>query len=163
MADELKRFLELIKGFDTAILVTHADNNRLHGRPMAVVDVEENGDLWFLTGEDTPKTGEIRSNDHVLVTFQDGRDRFVSITGRAELIRDRQKVDELWKESFKVWFPEGKEDPNLSLIHVRAQEGEYWDHAGANKMTYMLESVRALAAGETPRVREGEQHGRVQV
>lgn len=159
--DELQTLLDLLNGFDTAVLITHAGNNRLHGRPMVVAEVEETGDIWFVTGLDTPKMDEIRSNDHVLVTMQDGDSKFVSIAGRAELVRDAYKVGELWKDRFKTWFPGGKDDPNLVLIHVRGQEAEYWDNAGANKVVYAFQAMAARVRGQRPEVREGQQHGKI--
>jgi general stress protein 26 len=161
--DELSKFHDLLTRFDTGMLITHSGNHSLHGRPMAVAQVDAQCDLWFLAGADSPKMDEIRANDEVLVTFQNKRDEFVTLAGRAELVRDPQKIDEIWQEGFKAWFPGGKDDPNLTLIHVQAEQGEYWDNAGANKVSYMFESLRAIAAGDTPNIREGSQHGRVQI
>jgi general stress protein 26 len=159
--EELKTFQDLLSRFDTGMLITHAGNNDLHGRPMAVAQVDEQCDVWFVADIDSPKMTEIRSNDQVMVTFQNKRDEFVTLTGRAELLRDPQKIDEIWQEGFKAWFPGGKTDPNLGLIHIRAVEGEYWNNAGANKVSYLFESLRAYAQGDKPHIQEGTQHGRV--
>jgi len=161
--EELHKFHDLLTRFDTGMLITHSGSNRLHARPMAVAQVEENCDLWFITGVDSPKSAEIRSNEEVLVTFQNKRDEFVTITGRADLVRDPQKVAELWREPFKVWFPEGVNDPNIVLINVSGQEAEYWDNSGANKVSYMLESLRAYFTGTRPNVKEGSQHGKFNI
>ncbi len=162
--EEAQKYCDLLRKFDTGVLVTQAGNNQLHGRPMAVAQLEElprGLDIWFITGYDTPKMDEIRSNEQVLVTFQRGNDQFVSLYGQAELLRDPAKVDELWKEPFKLWFPEGKTDPNLVLIRVHAQQGEYWDNGGINKVSFMFEAVKAYATGNTVEVKEGVHHGKV--
>jgi len=161
--DELQKFQGLLSRFDTGMLITQAGNNMLHGRPMAVAQVDEQCDVWFVTDIDSPKMHEIRANDQVIVSFQNKRDEFVTLTGRAELLRDPQKIDEVWQEGFKAWFPGGKADPNLGLIHVRAIQGEYWDNAGANKVSYLLESLRAYMQGDRPQIQEGSQHGRVSI
>lgn len=164
--NETRKFCDLLGKFDTGMLITHAGNNNLHGRPMAVAQLEEfpqGCDLWFVTSYDTPKMDEIRSNSQVLVTFQNRNDQFLSLSGRAELVRDRQKVDELWQEPFKVWFPEGKDDPNLVLIQVHASQGEYWDNGGLNKISFLFEAMKAYTTGDTPNVKEGAQHGKVQL
>jgi len=161
--DELQKFYELLNRFDTGILVTHIGPNGLHGRPMAVAQVEPNCDVWFLTGLDTPKIEEIRFNDDVLITFQNKRDEFVTLSGRAELVRDSGQVAEIWREPFKVWFPKGQADPNIALLHVHARQGEYWDNAGINRISYLFESVKAYASGEKPNIREGSQHGKVNI
>lgn len=161
--NELEKFNDLLNHFDTGMLVTRLGNDELHARPMAVAQVEDNCDIWFLTGLDSPKINEIRSNASVVVTFQDKRDQFVTLCGHAELVQDPQKISELWREPFKVWFPKGISDPNLVLLHVVAEQGEYWDNAGANKITYMMESIRAYATGDTPNIQEGSQHGKISV
>jgi general stress protein 26 len=161
--EQLSKFYELLTRFDTGILVTHSGSNSLHARPMAVAQVEENCDLWFITSFDSPKTAEIRSNEDVLVTFQNKREEFVTLSGRAEVMRDPQKVSELWRESFKVWFPQGQSDPNLTLLHVASREGEYWDNSGINKASFGLESLRAYFTGEHPQVKEGSQHGKLDI
>lgn len=159
--EQQQKFYELLTRFDTGMLITHTGTAGLHGRPMAVAQVEDNCNLWFITGVDSPKIDEIRYNDNVLVTFQNKKDEFVTLAGRAELVRNASKIDELWQESFKVWFPQGKSDPNIALLHVRTEQGEYWDNTGANKLSYMLESLGAYATGDTPNIHEGAQHGKI--
>jgi hypothetical protein len=49
------------------------------------------------------------------------------LQGHAAVIRDRAKIEELWKPVAKNWFPEGKDDPKLLLIAVKPTSGNYWD------------------------------------
>lgn len=158
---ELKKLNQLLKRFDAAGLITHGSGNKLHGRPMAIAQVEDNCDLWFITAADTVKLHEIDTNNHVLVTFQDKDTRFVSLCGQAEIVRDQQKIDELWREMFKLWFPGGKTDPNLMLIHVRTDQGEYWDNGGANRIAFVMDALRAYAGKQVMSTGEGSRHGRV--
>ena len=90
------------------------------------------GDLWFVTRSTAPKTEEIRENQHVNVAYADPDDgRFVSISGLASLVRDPKKVDELWSRRLRIWFPDGKKDPELALIRVRIDRAEVWDSKSA--------------------------------
>jgi general stress protein 26 len=159
--NELAKLIQLIRGFDTAMLVTHAPDGRLRARPMQVARVEDSAELWFLTGNDSPKVQEIQSDSHVQVVFQEERDHYVALAGLANLSHDRGKLDQLWKEGFKAWFPNGKDDPNICLIQVQPTEGEYWDNAGTQKIKYAIDSVRAYVTGDTPHIEEGAQHGRL--
>ena len=96
-----------------------------------------------------------------MVTFQNKNDEFVAITGRAEVVRDPQKVSEMWREHFKAWFPQGQNDPNLVLIGVTPVQGEYWDNSGGNKVSYAMEALRAYMSGTRPNIKEGSQHGKL--
>ncbi|HEY9745239.1 MAG TPA: pyridoxamine 5'-phosphate oxidase family protein, partial [Oculatellaceae cyanobacterium] len=153
----LSKLHQLLKHFDTAILVTHGGGNSLHARPMAIAQVEDNCDLWFITAADTPKIHEIQTNDRVLVTFQERDTRFITLSGRAEIVQDQRKIDELWREMFKIWFPGGKNDPNLMLIRVRTEEGEYWDNAGVKRVAFVMDALRAYVSGQGMSISEGMQ------
>ncbi len=139
--DDDERFYERLKEFETGMLVTHA-GDAVHARPMSIADVEPDCDLWFITGQDTPKVHEIEANGHVEVICQNG-DSYLTISGTARLVKDRAKLDELWRESMRTWFPRGKEDPTLVLVALTAEEGDYWDHAGMSKLKYLASSQSA--------------------
>ena len=72
-------------------------------------------------------------------------------------------MEELWREPFKAWFPKGKDDPELALVSVTPQDGEYWDTEGLKKIKYLFEAAKAYATGTTPHIDEGEQHAKVKL
>jgi general stress protein 26 len=128
---------------------------------MALLEVEESNRMWFISGRDSGKVHEIAQEKKVLVVCQRGESCHLSINGLAHLEADRARIAKLWKESFKVWFPEGKDDPNIVLIAVQPVDAEYWDNGGSNMVKYLVETTKAYLTGERPKVEEGEQHGRV--
>jgi len=156
----MEHFISLLKQFDTVMLVTLNSEHKFHGRPMAVASVEPDGRIWFLSGKDTAKIHEIELDSHAYITAQDGDSAFLTLTGRASLIDDRSKVHELWDETYKVWFPGGKDDPDIELISVRPEYGEYWDTTGGNKAKYLWEATKAYISGTTPEI-DDSQHDRV--
>jgi general stress protein 26 len=160
---ETARFIALLKKLRTAMLVTQGVEAGLHARPMVIADVEDDGRLWFISGADTAKVHEIEMDSHVHLIAQHGDNTFLSLSGRASLIVDRQKIADLWQEPFRVWFPGGKDDPNIELIAVRPDRGEFWDSEGTNRVRYLWEAAKAYVTGTTPEIREGELHGKVQL
>ena len=157
-ADKLKGLLEK---FDSAMLITHTGEDKIRARPMVIAKVEDNCDLWFLTGKESPKVQEIESNQQVGVVCQNGEKLCISISGRADLVNDRRKLDDVWKEQFKVWFPGGKDDSDIRMIFVRGEEAEYWDTQGAKGVRYIFSAVKSYATGERPQIKEGDQHAKV--
>jgi general stress protein 26 len=151
-----EHFQKLLRQFSTAMLVTHADGGRLRARPMAIAQVADNNTLWFITGMETAKAHEIEQDTRVHITCQDDHSAYLSFDGRARLVDDRKKVAELWQEPFRVWFPGGQEDPNVVLIAVCLEEGEYWDHEGWNKIKYVVESAQAYVTGQPPPAAEDD-------
>jgi general stress protein 26 len=146
--DDIKKLRKLIKDIRVAMLTTVAQDGALRSRPMATADVEFDGDLWFFTRASSPKTEELMDDQRVNVNFADPDDnRYVSVSGRATLVRDREKVRELWSPFHKAWFPEGKKDPDLALIKVTVDRAEYWD-APASKMVHLAWLTRAALTSE---------------
>ena len=159
MAESTRHHLqELLTSFDTAMFITRYGEGE-HARPMAVAGVEGVNTLWFATSLNAPKADEIRRDSRVSATFQSER-HFVALSGRAELVTDRAKINELWKPTWKVWFPNGKDDPALALIRVSVLDAEFWDNAGAKGIRYAFEAAKALFTKQTPPEVEGL-HGRV--
>lgn len=162
MSVETSRQLkELIADFNTAMLVTHSPDGSLRARPMAVADVDANGDMWFVTDRHSGKLHDVGSDAQVNVAMQRGGNAgtFVSLSGRASAIEDRRKVDSVWNEHMRVWFPGGKDDPNLVLLRVEANEGEFWDNSGLNAVKYLFKAGAAYLRGERPANDETE-HGK---
>jgi general stress protein 26 len=142
---------DLLADFDTAMLVTRTPEGQLRSRPMAVAAVEPDGALWFMTQRDSAKVTEIEHYHEVNVAFQ-SKLKFVSISGSGYVVEDRQKVDELWNEAWKHWFPGGKDDPQLMLVCVDGATGEYWDNSGASGIKYLIEAGKAYLSGTRPNV-----------
>ena len=159
--NQLEKIHDLLKAFDTAMLVTHGASQSPRARPMAIARVEPNCDLWFFTGRDTAKVHEIESNREVLIVCQKDHGNYVALVGIADLVSDQVKARKLWKESYRTWFPQGVDDPDLVLISVRSREAEYWDNRGLNGIRYAFEAAKAYVTGTRPDVEEGEQHARV--
>jgi len=156
-----ERFLEVIKGFDTGILLTHKRDGSLHGRPMALADVDSDGVLWFLTRVDSPKVEEIQSDPRALVTCE-AANQFATIEGHCEIARNAQKINDIWKESYKVWF-DGKGDPELVLLRFQPDQGEYWDNSGTKGIQYAFRAAAAYVQGKklTPGANDPQTHGKV--
>ena len=158
-----EKFQDLLEDFDVAMLVTRTSDGELRSRPMAVADVDDDGTLWLMTQRRSPKTDEIARDDHVNLSMQ-SMTKFVSSAARPKPVDDRRKVAELWNESWKTWFPGGKDDPNLQLLRVRGHSGEYWDNSGMSGIKYLIEAGKAYFSGTRPDV-EGDPkiHGKVEL
>ena len=129
-AAELKKINEIISDIKFAMLTTAEPDGTLHSRPMTTQQVEFDGDLWFFTGADSPKVWEAEQHRQVNVSFADpGKNKYVSASGTAALVRDRAKIEELWKPLYKTFFPKGLEDPELALLKISVSHAEYWDSA----------------------------------
>lgn len=156
-----EKLQDLLKDFDVAMLTTRTAEGELRARPMAVADVEESGTVWFLTQRGSHKMDEILRDDQTNVSMQSSM-KFVSLSGTITPVEDRAKLEEVWNEAWKHWFPEGKNDPALVLLRFDGETGEYWDNSGTSGLKYLIEAGRAYLAGERPDVADDPKiHGKV--
>ena len=156
-SDDLEKLREMIKDIDFCMLTTIDDQGDPHSRPMSSNgDIDQNGDIWFFTQASSHKVSEIQNSPKVNVSFADPKDhRYVSVTGRARLERDAKKIDELWRPEFKMWFPEGKDDPEIALLRIRLEKAEYWD-SPASSIAQVVSFVSAFVTGKEPEFGENK-------
>ena len=155
--EKQQRLSELMAGFSMAMLVTRTDDGGMRARPLRIADRRDDGALYFSTAVDSPKVHELQADGHVAVVMQDHR-KFVSVSGIARVVQDRALVDALWSESWRVWFPKGKDDPSLCLIVVEPLEAAYWDVSGLYGVRYLFEMAKAYVTGERPTSDGDERH-----
>jgi general stress protein 26 len=152
--DELLQIGTLIDKARTALLTTVDADGRLVSRPMAVQEREFDGDLWFFTEDPSHKTAEVRANPEVNVALESGKG-WISISGTAEVVHDRARIDELWSTSAQAWFEQGRQDPAVALLKVTAHSAEFWT-ADEPRPVVLLKYAKAAVSGGHPRV--GESH-----
>ena len=150
---------EKIKDVRIAMLTTQEQDGDFHTRPMATHEVDNEGYMWFFTYEDSNKVAEIRNNPKVALGFSDtSSDLYVSTSGSAEIVNDQAKIDDLWDDFLKTWFPNGKDDPRLVLLKVSTHAGEYWDRPGGKMMT-LFEMAKGALTGESDKTGRNEKFG----
>lgn len=146
-----EKLVGLIKDSGIAMLTTRHADGAMHSRPMGTVEAEFDGHLWFFTDNDAEMVRDIQKVSDVAVTYSDERKQnYVSITGKAEILHDKDKIKELWGESLRVWFPKGPSDPAIALIKVDVIMAEYWD-APSSTMLHAYGYIKAITTGERPK------------
>jgi general stress protein 26 len=124
----VKKLRKLMRDIRTAMLTTVARDGSLHSRPMMTSDVEFDGNLWFIASAASGLAQEVAANPNVNVSYSNPRnDRYISVTGSATLVRDQERLKDLWSGKHKAWFREGKKDPDLTLLRIDVHFAEYWD------------------------------------
>lgn len=152
--DEREKVFDMIKDIKMAMMVTQDAEGNLFARPMVAQERDENDQLWFFTGADSPKVHEIQVNSKVLLSYAESDGScFVSVSGEASIVTDRAKIKELWDESLKTWFPQGSDDPNLCLIEVNPLSAEYWDQP-SSKFVQAFGYIKAKVTGEPEKMGE---------
>jgi len=151
--NERDKLWEMVKDIKFAMLTTRHDNGHLHSRPMTTQNrsLDEDDSLWFFMARDGDPAHDLQNDSEVNVAYADpGRDTYVSVSGRAEIVDDLEKKRALWNKMNEAWFPEGPEGPNVALVRVRISHANYWD-VKASKLVQLVAMAKAAVTGHPPR------------
>jgi general stress protein 26 len=141
-----ERLYEMVDDIEIAMLTTVGRDGGLHTRPMANQEADEDGSLWFFTEKNGGVAHDVKANSKVSLGYA-STGAYVAVTGTAEIVSDRAMIDELWSESVEAWFPKGKSDPNLALLRVDPDEGEFWSFP-SSPVSKAIGYVKAKLTGE---------------
>lgn len=152
---ELKSRINAIR---FAMFTTIDEHGHLISRPMTNQDTDADGNLWFYTSTETDLWENIVAQPQVNLSFANPEENvYVSISGRAERVVDREKIKALWNPAVQAWYPHGPDDPHVMLVKVVSDTAEFWD-SSSSSMVQLFKMAKAVLTGTTPE--EGE-HGRI--
>jgi general stress protein 26 len=150
--EALKKFKKLVEEIRTCMFITDSateDKAANHTRPMATIDVEADGTLWFYTDIRSIKVEEVSMERNVhLVYAHPGKESYLDVWGTATVVTDRQTIVDKWSPIVKAWFPDGITDPNLGMLKVKPFTCHYWD-AETGKMVQFLKIAASIVTGKT--------------
>ena len=138
--DKLKELAEN----KTCLFCTY-NNGEIVSRPMSTQEVEEDGTLWFMSNKESEKNMELQRDGRIHLMYADpAKSHYLTVTGYAEIVQDRNKIEQLWNPIAKAWFENGKDDPHISLIKIHPEEGHYWDTKNGKLISLIKIATAAL-------------------
>jgi general stress protein 26 len=160
--DERRRHLrQILDQFDTAMLVSRdLGDAMLVARPMRIARIDDDGTMYFLASAATDKTRDVEVDARAAVTVQ-SKTAYASLTGTCTVSGDRDLIEMLWDEDWRVYHPQGADDPTLCVLIFEPDRAEYWDAAGAGGLSFLFRAARAYVTGA--RVNEPPEHAAVQL
>jgi general stress protein 26 len=145
--EALKKFVKLVNDVNVCMFITN-NRNENHTRPMATIEVEENGTLWFFTDVRSIKVEKVTADPMAhLVYAHPGKESYLDVWGQGSVVTDKQALKDKWSPLVKAWFPNGVDDPNLALLKVTPQEVYYWN-AEAGRMVSFLKIIAGAITGK---------------
>jgi general stress protein 26 len=152
MTEDLTKLASALRDIKFTMFTTTGEDGSLFSRPMATLEIDErnfDGKLWFFTDKNSPKVNNISAGDgHVNLAYADPKkEKYISVSGRASLVHDKEMIRRLWKPVMKAWFPEGVDDPNIALLCVEVESAELWD-SPPSKVVQLVGMMKATATGQ---------------
>lgn len=144
----IKTIAQLIKGIKFAMTTFTTESGHLHSQPMTTQEQDFDGDVWFIGSKASDLVHSLAERPQVNLSYSESGKGYVSLYGDAELLEDPAKLDELWSDFYKAYFPEGKTDPNIQLIKVETNGAHYWESDG--KLQGLFQMAKAAVTGTQP-------------
>ena len=140
------RLGQLVQDVEVAMLTTFDDEGELHSRPMLTLRPGFDGVLWFATDLRSHSVADVGREHQVAVSYVDApAERFLSVSGWAELVRDRTLARALWREPLRAWFPNGPEAQEFALLRVAVERAQYWEGTSGKQVQLVAAPVSRFA------------------
>ncbi len=124
-AEAVRAFWDHLKDRSTVMLGVNATDQ--HTQPMTTFSEPSTEEIWFFTRSDTDMVREIANNNELrLVYASKDQDLQADIIGTVEIKRDQGRIDRYWNPMVAAWYPEGKDDPHLTLLCFTPHKGQVW-------------------------------------
>jgi general stress protein 26 len=144
----IEKMKELVDHTNTCLFSTNFSKTPVQTRPMATQTVDDDGCFWFFSEDESNKNFELEKDSRVQLFYSNpGKSEYMTVFGRATIVNDREKIEELWTPIVKAWFKGGKDDPSLTLIQVSPEDAYYWDTKN-NKMVSLVKIVGSMFSGK---------------
>lgn len=146
--ENIDKIQEVVKDIKYTMMTTRTSEGHLHSCPMNTTETSIGArEVWFIGDKTSDTVANIKANPELNLAYTSKNDQdYLSITGRAELVEDKDKLDELWEATYNAYFEHGKEDPDVQLIKVVPHGAEYW--ANGNAVTNVFK-ITAAAVTDT--------------
>jgi general stress protein 26 len=119
----------LMEKIGFCMLASH-DGEWIRSRPMSAYVRRDENAIYFLTDVDSAKDEEVAARPQVDLAFADTSGQsYVSLTGRASVSNDRERIRELFSTPAKAWWDDA-EDPRIRVLKVTPHDAQYWDSPG---------------------------------
>ncbi|MBB1250525.1 MULTISPECIES: pyridoxamine 5'-phosphate oxidase family protein [unclassified Rhizobium] len=127
--DDTEKVWSLIDKIGFCMLVTKIGDD-MRARPMSAYSEQIDNAIYFLTDVASHKDDEIARYPNVCLAFADSKgQKYVSLSGKAEVLNDRERIRELWATPAKAWW-DSPDDPSIRILKVTPAFAEYWDSPG---------------------------------
>jgi general stress protein 26 len=121
-----------------------------HYQPMTAFAEPDNGLIWFFTGVNTDLARKAGDGGKAMFVVQaKDQDLQACIGGTLSVDHDAARIDKYWNAMVAAWYPNGRDDPSLTLLRLDCDDAQVWLNE-AGPVRFAWEIARANATGRQP-------------
>lgn len=142
-----EKIKELAESIDFTMMATDLKNQPFHVIPMSTKEVDEAGNIWFLSNKTSEHNQHIeRENKTQLIYADKDNFEFLTIFGSAHVVTDRSRIKELYGSTDDTWF-EGENDPMITALKIVPEYAHYWDTKNG-KILSLIKMLKGAISGD---------------
>lgn len=142
--EAIKKLKKLAESTRICMFCTDLEKVPMSTRPMSLQEVDEDGNLWFISSEKSNKNFDIKEDKRTQLIFSNPGDmEYLSVYGTSHIYKDRKTIEDKWSSLANAWF-DGKDDPAVSIIRVAPLEAYYWDSTGGKMISFLKYAAAAI-------------------
>ncbi|MBX3429860.1 MAG: pyridoxamine 5'-phosphate oxidase family protein [Hyphomonadaceae bacterium] len=127
-------------------MMASKDGDKIRSRPMGARPNKAHNVIYFLTDVRGHKDEEIHGDHHVCLSFAEPAEgKFLTISGEARVLNDRELIRELWDTAAEAWWS-GPNDPVVRAIRVTPHEAQFWEGPHGIVATFGMAVAAATSA-----------------
>ena len=110
----------------------------------------ENGRLWFFSRTETDMAKDTAQPRQAMFIVQ-SKDQEMQACISGQLVQriDRAQLEEHWNAHVAAWYPDGKDDPRLTMLCLQCEDARIW-LSEAGPVRYMFEVAKANITDREP-------------
>lgn len=147
-----EKFESLVNDIKVCMLITNLSGRPLSAVPMSTKKVDDDGNVWFLTGNNNNHILDLKHDSTCQLLFSNSKNKFLSVYGEARIILDQKMVHELYSGVDNAYF-NGKEDPDLVTVKFIPEQAAYWS-SEENRIITLFKLGLAAITGKNQDLRK---------
>jgi general stress protein 26 len=144
--DDRRKLHEIVGKARAVMLLTQGPDQAIDGRPMSIVTQDEDGTLYLVTSVDSQTADELSKQPKASLSMSSSAG-FAMIHADIRVSQDRSLIDELWQDSWRAWFPDGKTDTSIAVLIAHPIDARYWEQELGKGVSYFYRFATPQAAG----------------
>ncbi|MFT3749528.1 MAG: pyridoxamine 5'-phosphate oxidase family protein [Agriterribacter sp.] len=155
--EAIEKLKNLVDKIDIGMVCTNVQgSSHPHAVPMSRQEVDEEGNIWFLFSSESDTYKNLQCDNNITLLYSDVRDyNFLSVSGEAEITKDKSRIEKYWNKMIETWFEKGKEDPRIRVLKVKTSDAHYWDNKTNKFVTFLKAAVSAVTGEKSDIGRQG--------
>lgn len=138
--DAIAQGLRLVEKSKIAMLGTNGEGGFPNIKAMLKLQHEGLSEFWFSTNTSSKRVQQLKQDNRACIYFVDEKNfEGLMLVGIVEILQDIESKRMLWFKGCEIYYPLGVEDPDYSVLHFKAEQGNYYH--GLNNITFDLDAI----------------------